>query len=69
MPAGKTILETIIKPEFKKIGDISVFDPIFLPIFPQPKYLTKTPTIWNAEPGDALKNWTSTPSLVRREYW
>ncbi|KAH0720376.1 hypothetical protein KY285_005178 [Solanum tuberosum] len=29
---------------------------------------TETPTIWNAELGDYLKNWTSAPSLVRREF-
>ncbi|KAH0729127.1 hypothetical protein KY289_000315 [Solanum tuberosum] len=90
MPAGKTILETIVKPEFKKRGDISVPNPILLPNLPAVQMFkgileddpvegikilfiiedfTKTPTIWNAKPRDALKNWTSAPSLVRRESW
>ncbi|KAG5605902.1 hypothetical protein H5410_027394 [Solanum commersonii] len=84
----KTILETIVKLEFKKRGNISVPNLILLPNLPTfemfedileddpvegikslffTEDLTETLTIWNAEPGDALKNWTSAPSLVRRE--
>ncbi|MCE5166250.1 hypothetical protein HAX54_016432 [Datura stramonium] len=33
------------------------------------KDFTKTPTIWDVEPGDALNNWTCTPSPVLRESW
>ncbi|MCD7452754.1 hypothetical protein HAX54_018056, partial [Datura stramonium] len=33
------------------------------------KYCVETPTIWDAEPRDALNNWTCTPSPVLREYW
>ncbi|KAF3661214.1 hypothetical protein FXO38_03780 [Capsicum annuum] len=29
----------------------------------------ETLTIWDAEPGDTLNNWTYTPSLVLRESW
>ncbi|KAH0752284.1 hypothetical protein KY285_005432 [Solanum tuberosum] len=34
-----------------------------------PLYNTETPTIWGVEPEETLKNWTCTPSLVRRESW
>ncbi|MCD7467591.1 hypothetical protein HAX54_005112 [Datura stramonium] len=30
---------------------------------------TKTPTIWDAEPEETLKNWTYTLSMVHRESW
>ncbi|KAG5616039.1 hypothetical protein H5410_015863 [Solanum commersonii] len=34
-----------------------------------PLYNTETPTIWGAEPKETMKNWTCTPSLVRRNFW
>ncbi|XP_049382777.1 uncharacterized protein LOC125847126 [Solanum stenotomum] len=34
-----------------------------------PLYNSETPTIWGAEPEETLKNWTCTPSLVRRGSW
>ncbi|MCD9639305.1 hypothetical protein HAX54_023735 [Datura stramonium] len=33
------------------------------------KDCAETPTIWDDEPGDALNNWTCTPSPVLRESW
>ncbi|KAG5616613.1 hypothetical protein H5410_016437 [Solanum commersonii] len=88
MPAGKIIWETIVKPEFKKRGDIFVPNLILLPCLPAVQifedileddpdegiksvFITEDfierSTIWMAEPRDALKNWTSAPSLVRRD--
>ncbi|MCD7464284.1 hypothetical protein HAX54_052442 [Datura stramonium] len=29
----------------------------------------ETPTSWDAEPGDAFRNWTCTPFLVLQESW
>ncbi|KAG5569238.1 hypothetical protein H5410_059004 [Solanum commersonii] len=34
-----------------------------------PLYDSETLTIWGPEPEETLKNWTCTPSLVRRESW
>ncbi|MCD9644520.1 hypothetical protein HAX54_032776 [Datura stramonium] len=33
------------------------------------KDCVETPTIWDAKTGDALNNWTCTPSSVLRESW
>ncbi|KAG5625792.1 hypothetical protein H5410_011010 [Solanum commersonii] len=69
------------KKEDVKIDTLSAFDAHIMTTHEQalievtaatsymPLYDSETLTIWGAEPEETLKNWTCTPSLVRRESW